>query len=41
MADSGISSVIKAMDSELNELTFNKATLNLNVNNIKKIIGGL
>jgi hypothetical protein len=41
MADSGISSVIKAMDSELNELTFNKATLNLNVNNIKKIVGGL
>jgi hypothetical protein len=41
MADSGISSAIKAMDSELNELTFNKATLNLNVNNIKKIVGGL
>ena len=41
LADSNISSIIKDMDAELNELTFSKATLSLNVNNIKNIIGGL
>jgi hypothetical protein len=41
LADSNISSIIKEMDAELNELTFSKATLSLNVNNIKNIIGGL
>lgn len=42
LADSNISSMIKSMDSELDSLTFSRVvTLSLNVNNIKKIVGGL